>query len=58
MIFINEYLIIFINRFIIIKITLYITSLTLLNNKLITKFIKSFFYDFVITKNELNLLYN
>ena len=58
MIFINKYLIIFINRFIIIKITLYITFLNLLNNKFIIKFIKSFFYNFVIIKRELSLLYD
>ena len=37
---------------------LYITFLNLFDNKLITKFIKNFFYDFIIIKNELNSLYD
>ena len=58
MILINKYLILFVNRFIIIKITLYITLLNLFNDKFITKFIKSSFYDFVVMKSGLSLLYD
>ncbi len=54
----NIYLIIFVQQLTITKIELYITLGRLFNNKLVTKFIIIFFYNFFVTNKNRNLLYN
>jgi len=54
----NIYLIIFVQQLTITKIELYITLRRLFNNKLVTKFIIIFFYNFFVTNKNRNLLYN
>jgi len=54
----NIYLIIFVQQLIITKIKLYTNLRRLFDNKLITKFIIIFFYNFFATSKNRNLLYN
>ncbi len=54
----NIYLVIFVQRLTITKIKLYTTSRRLFNDKLVTKFIIIFFYNFFATSKNRSLLYD
>jgi len=54
----NIYLVIFVQRSTITKIKLYTTSQRLFDDKLVTKFIIIFFYDFFAINKNRSSLYN